>query len=490
MPCLSWPGKSVQAFIEGPKVRIQLKAPSRIRRLEGVWSGLSLVIALICGMDPAGAETLSQALAKAYQSNPQLNADRARQRGTDENVPQALAGYRPQIVASLSAGLQTVRNLLPDNTVQGATLRPWTIGVTVTQVLFNGFKTANSVRVAELQVKSGREALRNVGQGVLLDAVTAYMNVLANQALVEAQRSNVAVLREIKTTTQKRLDAGDVTPTDTAQAEARLSRGLADLNAAEVALSISKATYTQVIGGPPSQLVAATPADRLSPDTLAAAKETANHEHPAILGAGFDVDVAQTTIRVAEGSLLPTVTAQASVSRSRDSDPTLGTFGTDQASIVGQVNVPIYDGGTAASQTRQAKELASQSRMVLAQVRNQTRTAVASAWVSDEGAKVALTAAESEVRAADIALQGVRREAAGGQRTTIDVLNAQQDLTNARSRQIVAQRDRVIASYTLLSAVGRLDVHNLSLDTPDYLPDVHYHQVRDAWHGLRTPSGQ
>ena len=438
----------------------------------------------------SAAESLPEALVKAYQSNPQLNADRARQRGADENVPQALAGYRPQIAVGLSAGLQAVRDLLPDNTVQGVTLRPWTIGVTVTQVLFNGFKTANSVRVAEFQVQSGREALRNVGQGVLLDAVTAYMNVLANQALVEAQRTNVAVLREIQATTKRRLDAGDVTPTDTAQAEARLSRGLADLNAAEVALAISKATYAQVIGEVPSQLIAAATVDGLSPPTLAAATEAAGHENPAVVGAGYDVDVAQTTIKVAESSLLPTVAVQASASRSIQSDSTLGTFGTDQASILGQINVPIYDGGTAASQTRQAKELASQSRMVLEQVRNQTRTAVVSAWVSNEGTKVALAAAESEVRAAGVALAGVRREAEGGQRTTIDVLNAQQDLTNARTRLIQSQHDRVIASYTLLGAVGRLDVHTLSLNTPDYLPEVHYHQVRDAWHGVRTPSGQ
>lgn len=452
-----------------------------------------LCVVAIASLQPiasSGAETLPEALARAYQSNPQLNSERARQRGTDENVPQALAGYRPQIVAGLSTGLQAVRNLLPDNTVQGATLRPWTIGVTVTQVLFNGFRTANSVRVAEFQVRSGREALRNVGQGVLLDAVTAYMNVLANQALVEAQRANVGVLREIQGITKKRLDAGDVTPTDTAQADARFNRGLADLNAADVALAISKAIYAQVIGDAPSQLIPATPVDRLSPTALAGATETASHEHPAILGAGFDVDIAQTTIKVAESSLLPTVAVQANASRSKESDSTLGTFGTDQASILGQINVPIYDGGTAASQTRQAKELASQSRMVLEQIRNQTRTAVASAWVTNEGTKVALTAAESEVRAAGIALQGVRRETQGGQRTTIDVLNAQQELTNARSRQILAQRDRVIASYTLLSAVGRLDVHVLNLNTPDYLPEVHYHQVRDAWHGLRTPSGQ
>src|SRR6202162_1968088 len=193
---------------------------------------------------PAEAEALPEALAKAYQSNPQLNAERARQRATDENVPQALAGYRPQIIASLSAGLQAVRNLLPDNTFQSATLKPWTIGVTVTQTLFNGYKTANSVRVAELQVQSGRQALRHGGHGVLLDAVTAYTNVLANQSLVEAQRTNVAFLRETLGITQRRLKAGDVTPTDTSQAEARLSRGLSDLNAGEGGLSLSQATYT------------------------------------------------------------------------------------------------------------------------------------------------------------------------------------------------------------------------------------------------------
>jgi outer membrane protein len=452
-------------------------------------SGICLGV-IACVAVPAAAESLPDALARAYQTNPLLNAERARQRATDENVPQALAGYRPQIIASLSTGLQQVRNLLPDNTVQSATLKPWQIGVTVTQVLFNGFKTANSVRVAELQVNSGREALRNVGQGVLLDAVTAYTNVLANQSLVEAQRANVAFLRETQSITQKRLNAGDVTPTDTAQAEARLNRGLSDLNAAEVALAISQATYAQVIGSAPAQLQPAQTVDRFGARNREDAIQLGFTQHPAVLAAGFDVDVASTTIRVAESSLMPTVTVQGSVSRSRQADSTLGTSGTDQASIVGQLNQPIYDGGTAASQTRQAKELASQSRMVLEQVRNQARTAAISAWVANEGAKIAVSAAESEVRAATVALSGVQKEAAGGQRTTVDVLNSQQDLIQAKARLIGAQRDRVIASYTLLSAIGRLDVKTLSLNTPDYLPEVHYHQVRDAWHGVRTPSGQ
>jgi outer membrane protein len=457
-------------------------------------SGICLGVVTCLGFaaTAASGESLPEALVKAYQTNPQLNAERARQRATDESVPQALAGYRPQIIASLSVGLHAVRNLLPDNTFQSATLKPWTIGVTVTQTLFNGFKTASSVRVAELQVKSGREALRNVGQGVLLDAVTAYTNVLANQSLVEAQRSNVAFLRETLGITQRRLNAGDVTPTDTAQAEARLSRGLADLNAAEVNLAVSQATYAQVIGNPPGQLKVADAVDRYLPRTRDDATTLAFKENPAVLAAGFDVDVASTTIHVAESSLMPTVTLQGNASHSSDSDPTLSTFRTDQASVLGQINAPIYDGGTAASQTRQAKELTAQSRQVLDQVRNQARTAAVGAWVANEGAKVAVAASESEVRAATVALQGVQKEAQGGQRTTVDVLNSQADLISAKARLIGAQRDRVIASYTLLSAIGRLDVKTLALNTPDYLPETHYHQVRDAWEGLRTrtPSGR
>ena len=209
--------------------------------------------------EPLRVETLPDALVRTYQGNPQLNAERARLRGVDEGVPQALSGYRPQLLLTLTGGLQQVRVLFFDNTIQTATLHTWTIGLTVSQTLFNGFKTANTVRQSEAQVQSGREALRNTGQGVLLDAVTAYTNVIANQSLVEAQRINVTFLRETLATTKTRLEGGDVTPTDVAQAEARLSRGLADLNAAEVGLAISQALYAQVIGAPPGRLVPAEP---------------------------------------------------------------------------------------------------------------------------------------------------------------------------------------------------------------------------------------
>jgi outer membrane protein len=450
----------------------------------------AIMLMACAGAPAAGADTLPGALAWAYQRNPQLNAERAKLRATDENVPQALSNYRPQLNAALSAGLQGVRNVLPGGDAQWNRLRPRTAGLTVNQTLFNGLKTANMVRQAEAQVNAGRESLRAVEQNVLLDAATAYMAVLSNQSLVEAQRINVTALRELLQTTTKRYDAGDVTPTDVAQAQARLNRGLSDLNSAEVALAASRATYAQVIGAPPRQLVPAEPIDRLLPGSREAAIALGVREHPTVTGAMFDIDVAQLAIQIAQAALYPTVGAQASVSSARDEDPTVSVVSQNQASVEATASVPFYDGGLAASQVRQAKETLGQIRIWLERVRARAQTAVVAAWATHEGARVTMAAAESEVKAATVALAGVQKEAQAGQRTTLDVLNAQQDLTAARARLILAQRDRVVASYTLLSAIGRLDHKQLALLTPDYEPRTHYHQVRDLWHGLRTPSGQ
>jgi outer membrane protein len=452
---------------------------------------IAFVVTACCAVADARAQTLPDALVRAYQNNPQLNVERARLRATDENVPQALAGYRPQISLGLSAGLQGVRDLLPNGGGSvPANLRPWSAGVTLNQTLFNGMKTGNQVRQAEAQVQSGREQLRGVEQSVLLDAVTAYMSVIANQALVEAQRINVQFLREVLQTTHKRYDAGDVTPTDVAQAEARLNRGIADLNYAEINYAVSQATFTQVIGLPPGRLVPAEPIDRLLPRQRDEAVGITRREHPAITAASLDIDAAQRAVNIAEAALYPTLGVQGSVSRSSQTDTTLGVTRTDQASVIANLNVPVTDGGLASSQVRQAKETLGQTRIQLDRARSQAETAVVAAWVANEGSKIALNAASSEVKAAEIALSGVQKEAQAGQRTTLDVLNSQQDLTGARSRLIVAQRDRVVASYTLFSAIGRLDHVRLALRTPDYDAATHYQQVRDAWGGVRTPSGQ
>ncbi len=452
----------------------------------------TLVAAVLAVLAPriACAETLPDALVRAYQGNPQLNAERAKLRSTDEGVPQALSGYRPQVTVGLSAGLISLRNLLPDNTSQSAQLKPWVAGITLNQTLFNGYKTGNTVRQAEAQIRSGRESLRAVEQSVLLDGATAYMGVLSNQSLVEAQRLNVQFLRETLETTRTLLRVGDFPPTDVAQAEARYARATADLNNAEVALAISQATYTQVIGVAPGHLVTAEPADRLLPRTRDEAIALARRENPTIVGATYDVDAAQFAVSIAESALYPTLGVQGNVSRNVQTDTTLGTTRTDQASIIGTLNMPIYDGGLAASQVRQAKEGLTQNRVLLDRVRAQAETATIAAWATHEGAKTGLAAAQAEVRASTIALDGVRKEALAGKRTTLEVLNSQQDLMQARARLIAAQQDRVVASYTLLSAIGRLDRAHLALNSPDYDPQTHYQQVRDVWHGLRTPSGQ
>jgi len=300
----------------------------------------------------------------------------------------------------------------------------------------------------------------------------------------------VTFLRETLETTRTRLRVGDVPPTDVAQAEARSARATADLNNAEVALAISRATYTQVIGVAPGHLVMAEPVDRLLPHTRDDAIALARRENPTIVAATYDVDAAQFAVSIAESALFPTVGVQGNVSRNVQTDTTLGTSRTDQASIVGTLNMPIYDGGLAASQVRQAKETLTQTRVLLDLVRAQAETAAIAAWATHEGAKIGLAAAQAEVRASAIALDGVRKEALAGKRTTLEVLNSQQDLMQARARLIAAQQDRVVASYTLLSAIGRLDRAHLALSSPDYDPQTHYQQVRDVWHGLRTPSGQ
>src|SRR5215475_8690368 len=268
-----------------------------------VW-GAILVIALVHG-SVVRADTLNEALAGAYLRNPRLNAERARLRATDENVPQALSGYRPQLNAGLSTGLQGVRNLLPGGQALWDQLRPSTAGVTLNQTVFNGLKTASAVRQAEAKINSGQADLRLVEQEVLLDAATAYMAVLSDLALVEALRVNVTFLRELLATTTKRYDAGDVTPTDVAQAQARLNRGLADLNSAEVALAASRATYLQVIGAPPGSLATAAPIDQLLPATVEAALVVGLREHPMVAGAALDIDVAERAVQIAQSALYP-----------------------------------------------------------------------------------------------------------------------------------------------------------------------------------------
>src|SRR5438552_2914968 len=450
----------------------------------------ALLIALL-GPVPALADTIEAALVRAYQDNPQLNSQRAQVRVTDENVPQALSGYRPKVAITASGGYQYTDTI--SASVFGAakltgTQIPRAVGATVTQTLYNGQQTANKTRAAESQVSGAREGLRVLEQTVLLQAATIYMDYLRDSAIVEVQKSNVRVLEQTLKQTQDRFNVGEVTRTDVAQSEAQLAAGKTQLLTAEANLVTTKANFRRIIGNEPEALAPGSPVDRFLPGTLPSAVELGLIENPNVTAAMFGIDVSYLQVKVAEGALLPTVTFQASVQQSYEQS--LIQYRSFGASAITQLSVPIYQGGAEYSLIRQSKETVGQQRLVLDQTRDQTRANVVTAWGQLVAGKAQVQSAQSQVQASEIALNGVREEAKAGQRTTLDVLNAQQALVNARVALVTAQHDRVVASYSVLNTIGRLSPLVLNLPTTVYDPSVHYHQVRDSWAGVRTPDGR
>jgi outer membrane protein len=454
-----------------------------------------VTIAAVAIMGTAGqaaADTLLGALAQAYQVNPQLNSQRAIVRQTDEGVPQALSDYRPRINATARVGNQLTQQ--ETAIAPGLTQKDlyWTaqrsIGITAEQKLFNGFQTANRTRAAESNVFAARETLRVIEQTVLLDAATVYMDVVRDAAVLEVQRSNVRVLGETLRLTRGRFKLGDVTLTDVAQAEAQLAAAQSQMLRADSNLTTSKATYRRVIGSKPGRLEPGLPVDRFSPHTLAAAIDVGTTANPSVTAAMYGVDVAQLQVKISESALYPSVTLLGNVQRAHAVTGLIPEQ--TSASVLIGVTIPLYQGGAEYSTIRQSKEALGQHRLDLATTRDQARATVVQVWGELQAAKAQIQAAQEQVRTSEVALKGVRMEALLGMRTTFDVLNAQQALVNAQLSLATAQHDRVVGSYNLLSAVGRLSPQTLGLSTSIYDPRVHYQQVRGAWGGVRTPDGR
>ena len=465
-------------------------------RVRVVTSAAAAVLLMaFAGPAPALAETIEAALVRAYQNNPQLNAQRALVRSTDENVPQALSGYRPKVALTASAGYQYQDTLTTSGGTPNVLVRtethganpPRSVGMTINQTLFNGNQTANKTRVAESQVSGAREALRVLEQTVLLTAATTYMDYLRDFAIVEVQKSNVRVLEQTLKQTRDRFNVGEVTRTDVAQSEAQLAAGKTSELTAEFNLVTTQANYRRVIGNEPVNLAPGSPVDRHLPPSLPQAVELSLIENPNVTAAMYGVDVNFLQVKVNEGALLPSVTLQGSVQQAYEQ--TLISQRSFGASAIAQVNVPIYQGGAEYSLIRQSKETLAQQRLNLETTRDQTRANTVTAWGQLVAGKAQVASAQAQVQASEIALNGVREEAKAGQRTTLDVLNAQQALVNARVALVTAQHDRVVASYSTLNSIGRLSPQILNLSTISYDPSVHYQQVRDSWGGLRTPDG-
>ena len=464
-------------------------SPSPSARSRRTRAACSLCAALLLAGATGGAraETLEGALARAFRANPELNAARAGLRATDEEIVQARAGYRPTIRLDADIGVERQKGVEGGERFARTAL-PGGAGLTVNQTLFNGFQTDNSTRRAESTVLGQRESLRLTETTTLFSAVQSYMNVLQNTATLELNRNNVAVLQEQLRQTAFRFQVGALTRTDVAQAEARLALARSQVSASESQLRSSIGIYRQVIGVEPRQLSPGRPLDRPVPGNLNAAVEIGLKENPQIASALHAVDAAEAQVKVLEGRLYPQVGLTGQVVQRYDQEQP-GDNGRT-ASIVGRITVPIYQGGSEYAQIRQAKELVGQTRLQVEFLRDQIRAAVVSAWGQLEAAKAQVIASQAQVQANEVALDGVREEARVGQRTTLDVLNAQQELLNARVQLIQAQRNRVVFSYGVVQQIGRLTARFIAVPVAAYSPKTHFDQVKDHWSGVRTPDGR
>nr|WP_181707147.1 TolC family outer membrane protein [Chthonobacter rhizosphaerae] len=425
------------------------------------------------------AETLAEALAAAYANNPTLNAARAETRAVDEEVPQALSGYRPSVNAFANAGASNTR---------GFEQRSAAAGITITQPIFSGFRTVNGTKAAEASVKASREALRNTEQNTLLDGVEAYMNVVRDAAILRLSEENVRFLEEQVRASRDRFSVGEGTRTDVAQSEARLASASADVSAARANLESSRGIYIQVIGRTPRNLKSAKAVDKLIPRSLDAAVAASRSDHPAILAAVYNADAQAFNVKIVEGELLPTVSLEATAQRSWEDGYQAATG--NSAQVVGRVSIPIYEGGQVYSRVRQEKERLGQRKIEIDSARDQVQSALISAWSGLESARSQVVAARSQVEAGRLALEGVVEEQRVGQRTTLDVLNAQAEVISAQITLVQAERDTVVASYSVLASVGKLNSQTLGLKVASYQPEQHYKAVRDKWIGLRTPDGR
>jgi len=432
---------------------------------------------------PASAETILGALAKAYQNNSSLNSSRATVRVTDENVAIAKSGMRPRINGTGAIQLQSRDSI---------EIRTGQFGISLQQPIFDGFQTQNNVRASEAQVRAANESLRNDELNLLFDVATAYMDVIRDRQIAGLRAENLQFLEEQVRSARSRLDVGEGTRTDVAQAEASRQLALAQLAAARAQAAASAATYRQLVGEDPGTLQAPEPLSKLLPAGLDQAITVALAEHPAIAARLHQVDVAAFTVKSAEGTLLPNLSASASLTASRtDSSPSALSDGSQNSATIGlNLTIPIYQGGEASARVRQSKESLGRARIDVDVTRDQVRQAVTSAWTRYQAAREAVAANREQVSAARLALSGVIEERDVGQRTTLDVLNAQADVINARIDLVNAQHSVVVASYAIASAMGRLSPSRLGLNVATYGPEEHYNAVKDKWYGLRTPDGR
>ncbi len=454
----------------------------------------ALLASASMGAAPAAAVTLKEALSNTYLTNPTLLAARSELRAVNEGVPQALAGWRPNVSVVGDFGYEHTRILNPGENFDGSTRENSADGYTagaelrVTQTIYAGGSIGADVDSAEAVVFAQRALLADTEQNVLLAAVTAYMDVWQARAIVDLNIANEERLRRQREATVDRFNVGEVTRTDVAQADARLSGATAERIRAEGDLATAKAIFYQIIGLEPEAIEQAPPLSVL-PRNMLEAVALAQQDAPNVVAARFLESSALSDVRAQLGTLLPTVDLVALFDYSRDSqissdDPVLHFA---SGAIVAQVTVPLYQQGFASSTVRQTKQTANQRRLEITEALRQAEQDGVAAWEALVTAQAQIRSFESQVRANTVALEGVEQESLVGARTVLDVLDAEQELLDAQVSLVGAQRDEVVASFQVATAIGRLTAANLDLGVPLYNPQIDYEKVRNTWFSLGAP---
>jgi len=442
-------------------------------------------LAVAAGLaDPASAETLTDALAQAYQYNPQLLAQRAQLRATDEGVPQALAGWRPTVQFTGSAGREVAETTQSSNNVVATTtqyLTPKTLDLNLTQPLWTSGRTPALVRQAEHTVLSQRAQTVATEEQVLFSVAQAYLDVVRDQATVDLNVNNEQVLRRQLEATNDQFRVGEVTRTDVAQAESRVALAVATRVQAEGNLQVSRSNYQRAVGHLPDKL--SQPTERVNlPATRDEALALARAQNPNVVIADYSAKAAEDTVVATRAQLLPQVALVGDANKS-DETQTEGR-NVNSLSVIARMTVPLYEAGSVYAQTRAAKQTVSQRRDLLDDARRAAIQSATKDWETIQSGRAQVESLQSTIRAAGIALEGVRQEAQVGSRTVLDVLNAEQELFTDRVNLVQAQHDLAVAEFDLAQQVGHLTAEEMKLPVQPYDPRKHYDEVRNKWIGF------
>lgn len=444
------------------------------------WLGLSAF---------AHAETLQEALSLAYETNPELAAGRAQLRAVDEGEAIAASGYRPA-----ASGSGTYEKSVIDTNTFSSNSTNKTVSANIRQPLFRGFRTSNNVKSAEKQIEAGRQQLRQIEITVLRNTVSAYMGVIRDQAVVKLNQNQVDVLQRQLQASKDRFDVGELTRTDVAQSEARLSTALSNRISAEGNLTASREAYRRVVGQAPGTLEPPPPLPPL-PTSVDQAIEIALKNSPTVLAASFTEEAARYEVSAAKGAVLPSADVNASISRTFSSNGGSslgGAFNGDRTSknVGVTLTIPLYQSGSEYATVRRAQQVRSQRMLEIAGAERETIENVRNAWEQLRTARATITASEQAVKANEIALEGVKQEQQVGSRTILDVLDAEQELLDTRVNLVRAQTNEYIAAFGLLASTGQLGARELALPVDIYDPDVHYKSSRRrafGWDGDEKP---